>query len=280
MKFYTFCLIALFAASISTQVRGQEITCSHPQLCNIVRALHNHQLPETLQLRSLNIQGDPHHYEPGTRELANLMRAPYLIAGPEALHPWIRPVLQHRQRAKLPTLSLDLDSNLEQKYAPSTLEAISHFWLLPELFCQYKQRIQQTLKEWINSDLRVNCEDKALELLETRLQNIKNKQTLILSHDALEPYLRSLGFQVFTLKGSHHGESITAQTLKSLRDLQKTQNQMLWVLEEGIQIPEAIRNLMRKKDTSIQVDILGRDDRPATLPLKHFMRELIKVHPL
>jgi ABC-type Zn uptake system ZnuABC Zn-binding protein ZnuA len=278
MNYAFICLGALYLILITPSLAAQEITCSHPQLCNIVRDLYAHDIPKTFKLRTLDIKGDPHHYEPGTRELSQLMRAPYLIAGPVALHPWIKPVIEHRKKAQLPTLILKLEADFTKKYAPSTQEALSHFWLLPELYCQYSQQILHTLKQWTQSDGKLDCEDKTLLLLEARLKPHSPKKTIILSHDALEPYLRSLGFEVFTLKGSHHGESITAQALKNLQAIQSNPSPMLWVFEHGIQVPKAIEKLRRTQDLSIQVDILGRKEQPSTRPLKTILREMIRVH--
>lgn len=276
MKYSWLCLVAL----LPSYLLAQEITCSHPQLCNIVRELYAHQLPANIKLRSIDLVGDPHHFEPGTKELADMMSAPYFIAGPPQLHPWITPVLAHRKQAKLATLSLEIDQEMAKKYSPSSLEAVSHFWLLPELHCEYSKQISLTLKDWFASIVTNDCTDRSLDLLQVRLTNLEKKKTIILTHDALEPALVALGFKVFTLKGSHHGESIKAQTMKNLIELQKQSQVMIWVFESGIQVPASIQNLVRPQDISMVIDILGRQERPSKKPLKDFLRELIKAHSL
>lgn len=258
--------LALFSFNLSAQESAAKtIHCSHPELCRLSQIILNEHSLTSYNFQTLvNISGDPHEYEPSSHEIKKLITAELLLVGPHELNPWIAKIdFQRKKIKKLATLSLLLEKKDFDLYPKAGLEALSHFWLYPKIFCLMKDRlfielqkaniIAQNLKNISEHCLgqRVNIE-KELSLSLSQI-----KLPLVLTHDALQPLFESLkpdpAFIVVAIKGSGHHHEATPHSVKKLYDALRAPK-VIWIEEKGIYIPQNILSKKRKTDLVITLD--------------------------
>jgi ABC-type Zn uptake system ZnuABC Zn-binding protein ZnuA len=235
---------------IITNINAETLFCSHPEVCHLL----THSEPNNFELKSLiTITGDPHEYEPTTEEIKLLLTVNPLITGPLELHPWIKKILYQRTKNKsLITFTLNFEANILKKYPNATKEALSHFWLYPNIYCDFqKQVINLKL-----SKLKKSCDSKVIdELIIKKIKNIT--KPIILTHDALVPFFyfydNDKKLQLLSLKGSGHHDDVSPDAIKNLYQLLNTKS-VNWILESNIHIPANIQSHIRKEDNIIKID--------------------------
>ena len=265
-------LVFLFSPFWSVQT-SETIACSHLKICHLINELleteHQTKLPFTYQ-------GDPHFFEPSPEAIRNFLTVKTLIAGPRELHPWIEGIKNGRKSGQ--SIFLELPQGLKKDYPQSTEEGLSHFWLVPELYCDYREKIFASLKAWsyLSSSAELSpCEDSILNLMDARLKKEDTTTPLILSHDALVPYLQKLGYPHFVLRGSGHHDQVSPELLKNLTDYLKLHSKVIWVLEEPIHLPPRVLAFKRPVDSEIKINIHGTAGEATLDVLKKFQRLLL-----
>lgn len=256
-------LILLCILSLSSRLAAFEkvdISCLHNQLCFMAQSILNEDGKTPNKDYSLNvlvnIKGDPHEFEPSSREIKNILKSNFLLAGPKALNPWITKFGANR---KNPTIHLDLPK--ENSYNTTNSEALSHFWLYPEIYCALKQDLKKDLiKRKIISDYQLLTEecDNERARVENELRETLQKinYPIVLTHDALLPLLDSLKSKsnvIVAIKGSGHHSETTAESVKKLYVALK-HPRAIWVLEDNIHVPDNIISKRRDGDITINLD--------------------------
>lgn len=241
--------------------------CSHPQICNLLNMLPHHKKIETAVI----ISGDHHHFDPNPSDIKKLIMTKELFHGPQALHPWMKTIIKQRNLNKnVINYGLTLNPQFKNDFPKATDEALSHFWLYGKIACdmlkQYEQQLQLKSRE--------NCLKNYLEI-EEKLKEyfMKNKISVVLTHDALEPLFLSLGANVISLKGSNHHEEISPNAIKKLYNETKNQ-QLIWILETGFDIPGSVRNKIQTKDRVIKIDTMGSVNQKLTFVLENLLLQL------
>ncbi len=271
MKIWVY-LVFLFSPFWSIQA-GETIACSHIKVCHLINELleteHQTKLPFTYQ-------GDPHFFEPSPEAIRNFLTVKTLIAGPRELHPWIDGIKNGRQEGQ--SVFLELPPSLKKEYPKSTEEGLSHFWLVPELYCDYREKVFAALKTWGHLTTKTQlslCHDPTLNLLEARLKKADRSLPLILAHDALVPYLQKLEYPHFVLRGSGHHDQVSPELLKNLTDYLKKNPKVIWILEEPIHLPPRVLAFKRSVDSEIKINIHGTHGEATLNVLKKFQRLLL-----
>jgi ABC-type Zn uptake system ZnuABC Zn-binding protein ZnuA len=207
------------------------------------------------------MSGDPHEFEPSANEIKKLLSADFLLAGPHELNPWIEKIgFQRKKLKKGETFTLKLDQKFLNLYIGGNHEALSHFWLYPKVFCDFKMQLDNRIIKDLAPSQKANndfCQKEA-EAIESDLKSTLSKINLpiILTHDALLPLLKTLApnaQNVVAIKGSGHHTEATPQSVKFLYDALKSPR-ALWIVESGIHVPENILAKKRKNDFILELD--------------------------
>lgn len=230
------------------------IACTHLEVCRLI----NMSAPDAFNTKILVLtKGDPHEFEPSIDQIKELLNADILISGPLELNPWMKKIYYQRlKNIKLVTFSLKIHPAYIQKYGKDNLEALSHFWLYPDVFCDMKNQ----MINWIKNQLKIQkiqnaCNTKDIELKLTNVLS-KTKSPIILSHDALYPLFKaykSETLKVIPLKGSGHHDEVSPDTVKGLYNILK-EKKVIWILEKNINIPANILSKVRPTDKVIEIE--------------------------
>lgn len=255
------------------------LICTHLQVCNLVDELleTSENIQESQTYLPIEFMGDPHHFEPGPEQIKQLLTAKTLVSGPIELHPWVRPILE--QRAKTPelkTILLELAPQFSQKFPNASLESLSHFWLYPEIHCDIQNTLKQKLKGLGKQTNDLPCPGPLFLFTEKKARKALNNKTIILTHDALAPYLESLGAQIISLRGSHHGERLSAKTLKDLHQTVQKEQQVIWLFEMPIENSDQIKNLVRANDLVVTTNTLGNVNESSLSTLTRVLKSLMR----
>ncbi len=240
---------------------GNQLQCSHPELCRLARIVLEENQVSGYEFQSLvKIVGDPHEYEPTINEVKALIKAEMLISGPHDLNPWIKKI--NYQRSKLSntkTISLPLTKSDYALYPNGGHEALSHFWLYPKIFCAMKARLEKELLDMkILSALtsKKNCADEEKKIEKDLKETLLSvKIPVVLTHDALLPLLRSLAptATIAAIKGSGHHQESGPEDVKKLYNALKAPK-VIWLEETGINIPQNILAKKRSADLTLAID--------------------------
>jgi hypothetical protein len=249
---FIFCLTIIPFSSLF----GSTISCSHAELCKLVQLIAIENSIKDLKTESLiNISGDPHEYEPSTAEIKSLLGTPFLLTGPNELNPWIKKInFQRSKNSSLKTISLLFEKKHFDFYPKASAEALSHFWLYPKIYCSFKTQLEKELKQSGLAVAEKKCDAAPVEA-SLSLALSKIKMPVILTHDALLPLLTSLSplQTIVAIKGSgHHEETGTDAIKKMYKALENTK--VIWIVEQGINVPQNILNKIRPVDIVIKID--------------------------
>lgn len=214
---------------------------------------------ENLQSEVIFI-GDHHHYEPNSNVIKTFIQAPLLVTGPKALHPWLTAIAKKRDQS-LKTIDARIDIKFSEIYQSKNTEVLAHFWLYPEIACDFLAQYQQKLKKnqiKINSVTENECLNKFKSNWNSLVLSAKKiKMPIVLTHDALIPLFKTLNLNVLALKGSNHHEEISPDAVKTL--YKETKNtRLIWIQEDGFEIPVAIKRLIKNNDIIIKLDTNGK----------------------
>lgn len=265
----------------------KKITCTHPIICALAqRTIKNVVSSQQTKAMSFNspVQrtSDPHHFEPGLKEIKGLLNAPYLITGPTELQPWERKIKTWRQkRPDLKTIYLELPRKIDDLYRSNNRHALSHFWLYPKLLCLFEKRIVTQLnlfgiplKKHVNQH---GCSYLKLDRQASRIFSRLKHRIVIVTHDALMPWLKKYSVNAHAITSSDHHQELTTTVIKKLITLlQETQNQSnIWIMEKNIPIPPLIGRQIKPNDKIInfQPQQIGHDQSP-TAPLRKILKSL------
>lgn len=231
------------------------IDATHPELCLIYREL----LPGDRCESVVKVVGDPHEFSPSVDEIKKMISSKKLLVGPMELHPWVKTILFQRSKGTSQT-TIVTEKNLlkkisEQNYLKASVSTLSHFWLYSDVFCQMKRDFAEQLKITMNFN---ECMSRGYEnekILSSQLQKIS--RPIIITHDALVPLFLKLKRKdqfIFSLKTSDHHDEIKSKTIKELNDILKKEKSVVWLLENEIEIPMQLKNLIRKSDKIIRIE--------------------------
>ena len=252
-----FVFIYLGNASAATQV-----SCSHPEICRLAKIIFNENDARDYEFTTIvTIAGDPHEYEPSSQEVKNLIKAPILVAGPSELNPWIKKVNYQRSKiSNAKTINIQIAKKDYALYPGATQEALSHFWLYPQIFCSLKATMEAqfiSLKMLPISISKKDCHADVLKIENDLRETLKAIKTpIILTHDALLPLLESLSNNkdnVVAIKGSGHHQEATPKSVKKLYDALKAPK-AIWIEETGIKVPTNILSKKRPADLTVNID--------------------------
>lgn len=244
---------------------AETILCSHPQVCNLLSIIY----PSDKLQSSVVFVGDHHHYEPNSNVIKNFIEAPILVTGPKALHPWLTPILKKRSE-KLINIDASIDINFTETYQSKSPEVLAHFWLYPDIACDFLDQYQTKFKKHkiqFEKHTTADCLKKYSSSWDELIKLSKKISTpIVLTHDALIPLLKKLNLKVFALKGSNHHEDISPNAVKSLHGETKN-TEVIWIQEEGFEVPPAIKRLIKKNDKVITIDTNGKKGDDVSLVL-------------
>lgn len=224
-----------------------EVSCSHPEICKLISYYSDGQI-KTFPL--VNINSDPHEFEPTTNEIKALIKAKNLIIGPLELHPWLRKISYQRNKISgQKTFQLKVSKEVTDYYKSQNVEALSHFWLYPMARCDLKKQLDSVLK------LSKACEYKTIE------KNIREKLAkvnypIILTHDALHPFISFYSgnlINIIPLKGSGHHDEVSFDAIKKLSKV-LANNKATWIIEQNISIPISIKKQIKDSSRIIKLD--------------------------
>lgn len=262
--------------SLTTFNLKAELLCSHPQICNLMSIGFEKSLLQSVVVTI----GDHHHYEPPANVVKTFLKTPFLLAGPNALHPWLKPILLKRSKEQT-TVSAVIHNQFFSDYQTKNAEALSHFWLYSDISCSFYEQYEKTL---IQKNI-LPQQKNGKELCQKRYQNLNDelkltlqniKYPIILTHDALAPLLIKMGARVHSLKGSGHHEEIRPQVIKKLQDEIKAQP-AVWIKESGFDIPIAVKKLIKKNDLIVNVDPNGKLGDNVEDALKELITKLKEI---
>lgn len=285
LKLAIFTCLSSYLPSLSA---GTIISCSHPELCTLAQTiLFENQIKDYQFVNLVAISGDPHEYEPSTTEIKNLIKAEVLIAGPAELNPWIKKVNYQRSKIektdKLKTLMIPLDKKDYAIYPNASHEALSHFWLYPQIYCALKDKLETqfvSMKMLVIDSAKKSCAAEALKI-ETLLQStlLSTKLPMVLTHDALLPLLEILSKNkgtVAAIKGSGHHSETTTRSVKKLYDALKSP-QVIWIEEKGINVPQNILSKKRKNDLTLNIDTANSASSLSLFPTLYELNSKLKA---
>ena len=243
---------------------ASKISCSHPELCRLAQVIFAENHVNNFEFETLvNIKGDPHEFEPSLSEIKGLIKAEILISGPLELNPWIKKI--NYQRSKIPnlkTLNLPLDKKDYALYPSTNNDPLSHFWLYPKIFCVLKNHMEEqliALGYLIVIPKNKSCSTEAQKISEALQSTLKELGlSIVLTHDALLPLLQTLmtmdpAISVVAVKGSGHHQEASPLSVKKLYDVLKAP-QVIWILEDKINVPQNILKKKRAGDLAVQLD--------------------------
>lgn len=234
MKFL--CLL-LFAFKAYAQ-----ITCTHPQVCNLYFA--NAKNPQNMEV-PIDYSVDPHHYSPTPQIIKTLISAKILITPPIELQPWLKNIIQERNKKKLPTLSLSFLKD-NSKLSNNTL---SHYWLNSKSICFNSLSMRNFLKQNAIELKEFNCG------YHEQFSKASHK-TIILSHDPIMVSLNNIAKKIIALKSSEEFSEINSKTIKEIMNLPDSK-EVIWILEKNIQIDKNILKLKKPNHELISFDLDG-----------------------
>ncbi len=242
-------LLSLFIF-ISTPAYASTWLCTHPQVCQIAKDLYGPSgLESPTFVKAIASILDPHEIEPNSAELKGLYKAEVLISAPSELHPWIVPILKMRQKqSHLKSFQYNISDSLKTKYKNASTEALAHFWLYPDIKCDFYKKLQQ----WI--ELKTDKKTCPYFTDADFLNEVDKTIPIIVSHDALVPLLTSYGIKAYSIKGSGHHEEPSPKQLKNIQDILKQNPKVLWIVEKQIHFPHSIEQLQRKSDKIIKIN--------------------------
>lgn len=257
---------------------GSTISCSHDELCRLVQLIATENSLKDLTTESLiNISGDPHEYEPSTAEIKSLLNTPFLLTGPNELNPWIKKInFQRSKNSALKTISLLFEKKHLDFYPKASPEALSHFWLYPKIYCSFKDQLESELKKSGLSVTLKKCESASVEK-ELADVLIKIKKPIILTHDALLPLLLALDpkHTIVAIKGSGHHEETGTDAIKKMYKALEVPS-AVWIVEEGINVPQNILNKIRPSDQIIKIDT-ARSKQVAAFSILNELTQKLKT---
>lgn len=289
-------ILGMFAGGnlrAETTSSPKKISCTHVQVCNLLEEIfkENQVAPSINISLTTTIKGDPHLFDPGIEDIKTLLKVPYLVTPPYELQPWLEKI--HHKRVSSPglsaqTLHLSLPAPELEKYSQHktielSLEAVSHFWLYPDILCSLKKDLTEKLKKWHFDLKKISCDltlENSLKELSSQFQNT----WILLSHDAFSPLLQRWGFSVLSLKGSGHHNEVHPDQLKKIYQLlhleksDKKISRILWVLEKDLHHSSfMIKKQKRPQDLLIEIPTEGQIHEPPLEILRNFIQNLQKV---
>lgn len=258
----------IFLFILFSRLSFAQITCTHPQVCNLVQYTSG----KKLDLKNpIEMNVDPHHYEPTTKIIKELISTPYLISAPLELQPWLAGILKERLKSNKPTLVL---TNLQsQKYPTSKPTTTAHFWMYPEILCFNLEQIKFFLKS-AQFSLKENIVCKKPGETPASLKKI----TFILTHDALEPLFLTFPSKTINLKTSDHHAEILPHTVKQLETLPNHPD-YVWIIEKNIMIPETVLKKYKKsQQRMINFDLDGTMDEDPFKRYETLIEQMAKLN--
>jgi len=245
MKILYISLLLYFASNF---VFANSITCTHQQICHLVTYIHGNAA-----VKKIPHSGDHHHHDLRTKDIKPLYDARYLITAPIQLQPWLNKI--HSTKVDNLAFTPTIAKKYLKQYQTSNIHTIAHFWLYPKIYCDIYQQIVETLKHWHLTVKRKNCNNQFFD--DWNKISLAG-HTIILTHDALLPLLRSQGAKVFTLRRSHHHHGVSSKVLKNLQDFLKNNPQnILWVFEKNINIPSIIKDWIKPEHRKVNLNLMG-----------------------
>lgn len=240
---------------LSLQVQAIEISCTHPQVCNLLKA-------STANLKDIEIKQieikffDPHHPSLRPSQVKTLLAPKYLVLPPKSLSPWVSPLSKKRENSTYIMQAHNAENG--------------HFWLYTHALCHSRQEILTLLRKWNQSNIPLSpdCEPE-LKIHDQylKLKTLFKSYVIVLTHEGLTKQLEEVGLKVLNLSesGHHHHGSVSP---KALKHILKYQDQGLKILQiKESQLPANQQKLPSKVKVSktISLDTLGAF---ATSPLK------------
>ncbi len=273
MKQIILTTLILFSQMVFAEVTT--IFCSHLEVCKLINLINLETHTQNVKTENLvQISGDPHEYEPAADEIKKLIKAPTLINGPIELNPWISKVKSQRiSTSGLKSVTLEFSQKDKTLYQNASLEALSHFWLYPRLFCSFKEQLERKMQEIGYPIIKhQTCDFNTVENeLKKSLKQVKF--SIILTHDALMPLLNNLapkGLNIIAIKGSGHHEEVSSNAVKKMYDALKGPT-VIWIIETGINVPSNIKSKIRNKDIVISIDT-SSNTKQGSFPLLYELK--------
>ena len=256
-------------------MHAQIVGCTQTQVCNLIRSQTKITLKPLLQ----HVK-DSHHYQLTSHDIKELLAVDYLVIPPQELQPWIQSIVVKRNELNKKTFFLQLPKDLSP-YQNVSKETLAHFWYYPEILCQLYIQLQNQLSIWKFESVSQNAcpwQNTTSELKEKIDPRFFQNQ-IVITHNSLSAYLISLGFNVTTLMSGDEHHHLTSEKLKLLQTIVKTQNPIIWILENNIPVSIQIeQRYFRKGDIKIWMDTNGQLQEDPTQSLinltKNFYRQI------
>lgn len=224
-------LILLF----SRDIKAQELFhCTHVQVCNLARFLtiDNTEFKLIKGLEGLN----PHHSSPSVAVYKDLKKSDGVLFAPLEIEPWFKGY--ENKSAKSYRLKL------EAKY--------SHFWLHPNSLCEAEKQLRSHLMTF-----SLKLKDPNQGFCKDVLKKAKTKKFVVLTHESLLPLVEDMGLEYFIINTHDEHHDVSPKTLKDLTRKIKEQASIMWIIETQFHHPQAIRNMIKKEHSLLEINTIG-----------------------
>ncbi len=250
----------------------QTIGCTHPEVCNLA----NQMLLKERAILLKKIGGDPHNDKLTSSEIKKIIKADLLIISPLFLQPWGLKIQQMRKKR---SINLTLNPALFLDYPKTSKQVLAHFWLLPQQL-EFIAKSLATSFSKLAITYRPLDAKSILQLTTKRkeLMSCLKDKTIILSHNALRPFLQFPTQKIIALKSSKHHGHLSARNIKRLQQqISKSKRdgtKLVWIIEKNIHLPQTITKWISSQDITINFDALGTLGDPVELPLTNLIFKL------
>lgn len=270
-------LLIIIACNCNTYAEEIVFTCTHPEICKLLSTIIKESKLSNLHYTNAILPtGDPHEYEPNSKEIKELIKAQIIINGPKELNPWTDKIEKLRNHNQ--DIYIYLDKNLAKHYPGASTESLSHFWLYPDFYCSFKEILENELKK---KNIKIKSSICETQNIQKKLENTLANITIpiIVTHDALVPLLkkaRKNSHDIVAIKGSTHHEEASVNSIKKVYDLLKNPK-VLWIIENNIVIPSNISSKIRPNDLIIRLDTKSKLDTESFDQLNQLINEFNKI---
>jgi ABC-type Zn uptake system ZnuABC Zn-binding protein ZnuA len=280
--------LIIVAQTVLAAPPRKQIVCTHPIICALTRhtveLLSSKKVAEQVDFIS-PVKGvtDPHHFEPGVKVMKKMLSATNLVAGPRELQYWEGQLKRWRtKQPHLNTIYLELPRKLDDLYGSNNRHALAHFWLYPKLLCLFEKKLVTNLHllgiEQVNSRRYKGCSYLTVDRKAAKAFSLLQKRLVIVTHDALLPWLKRSKINAHSITSSDHHQELTSSQIKQLVQLlrKKDITKPIWIIEDSIPLPDLIKQQIGPQDTIINFSPwnIERPDSKPTAPLLKLLQSL------
>ena len=89
------------------------------------------------------------------------------------------------------------------------------------------------------------------------LKKAKTKKFVVLTHESLLPLVEDMGLEYFIINTHDEHHDVSPKTLKDLTRKIKEQASIMWIIETQFHHQQAIRNMIKKEHSLLEINTIG-----------------------